>query len=675
MIKRSSLQHAGSKHQRMRYIDHRGQAISLGKELGAGGEGAVFEIVGEKRFVAKIYHAPAPPEKSQKLSLMVRFAPPGITDFAAWPLATLHANSSGPTLGLIIPRINTANEVHELYSPAHRKTHFPQADWKFVLRAARNCAIAFNKLHQFGIVIGDVNQGNIFVTRDALVRLIDCDSFQFSTNGRLFRCPVGVAHFVPPELQGARFGDVTRTPNHDNFGLAVVIFHLLFMGRHPFAGRYSGPGDMPIEKAIREFRFAFSEHASRLQMAPPPHSLTLAHLPDSIAQMFELAFSSGSHNADARPTAASWASALERLEASIRSCHYDSGHIYWSQLNACPWCQIIGQGGPNLFISVSIRRALGHRSAFDLQRVWSEIEGVRYLPEDLYQPSNSLPLKVKPRPIPPSLSTNLVRPFLAAATTLTASLVPVGMWYGLPGALLIPLSLFYAVWWLVLTLKSPRNRILRERNSALKAAHTELKRLRDRQRSTADNTLAAFQKKRLELEQLKNKLEQLEAKRNAEVQTLNQQLRQRQLDAHLQQCFLHDARIHGIGPTRIATLESYGVETAYDIRAELIRQVPGFGPAFTSRLLTWRKAKEAEFRYSPGLGLPQSVLGQVDLKYAQLRLQIEHQLLRGPDDLRRISSQGRKDLEKVNITLARLNFEVAQRQVDLELVSRIPWWK
>ena len=37
---------------------------------------------------------------------------------------------------------------------------------------------------------------------------------------------------------------------HDRFGLALVVFHLLFMGRHPFAGRYQHADDMPIEQAI-----------------------------------------------------------------------------------------------------------------------------------------------------------------------------------------------------------------------------------------------------------------------------------------------------------------------------------------------------------------------------------------------------------------------------------------
>ena len=83
------------------------------------------------------------------------------------------------------------------------------------------------------------------------MRLIGCDSFQITAGGRCFTCDVGVPMFTPPELQERSLTGVIRSENHDNFGLAVVIFQVLFMGSHPFAGRRPGGGDMPIEQAIK----------------------------------------------------------------------------------------------------------------------------------------------------------------------------------------------------------------------------------------------------------------------------------------------------------------------------------------------------------------------------------------------------------------------------------------
>ena len=74
-----------------------------------------------------------------------------------------------------------------------------------------------------------------------------------------------------PELQGGRLDRTDRTANHDAFGLAVMAFQLLFMGRHPFVGGFLGGSDMPMERAIEEFRFAYSSDRNRTRMEAPPH--------------------------------------------------------------------------------------------------------------------------------------------------------------------------------------------------------------------------------------------------------------------------------------------------------------------------------------------------------------------------------------------------------------------
>lgn len=47
-------------------FDQQGKAVQLGKLLGRGGEGAVFEIVGQPDLVAKIYHPDKARERQQK---------------------------------------------------------------------------------------------------------------------------------------------------------------------------------------------------------------------------------------------------------------------------------------------------------------------------------------------------------------------------------------------------------------------------------------------------------------------------------------------------------------------------------------------------------------------------------------------------------------------------------
>jgi DNA-binding helix-hairpin-helix protein with protein kinase domain len=137
-----------------------------------------------------------------------------------------------------MPKIADCKDIHHLYSPKSRRTVFLRADWRFLIRAATNIARAFRVVHEAGYIIGDVNHGSILVGQDATVRLIDCDSFQVTSGERCFLCEVGVETFTPPELQEKDFSRAVRTAHHDNFGLAVMVFLMLFMGRYPFAGRY-----------------------------------------------------------------------------------------------------------------------------------------------------------------------------------------------------------------------------------------------------------------------------------------------------------------------------------------------------------------------------------------------------------------------------------------------------
>ena len=183
-------------------------------------------------FVAKIYRQTLPHDRAEKIRFMSGLP---IGDFlaklTAWPV-DLVSRRSGEPIGMLMPKIVGGKDIHRLYSPKSRCSEFTTADWRFLILAAANTARAFAVVHEAGYVIGDVNHGG-YVTQDATVRLIDCDSFQVIVAGRRFLCELGVEDFTPPELQGTPFTGIVRTSNHDNFGLAVLIFRLLFHGAPP----------------------------------------------------------------------------------------------------------------------------------------------------------------------------------------------------------------------------------------------------------------------------------------------------------------------------------------------------------------------------------------------------------------------------------------------------------
>ena len=322
-------------------------SIRLGQELGRGGEGAVFAVEGQKDRVAKLYSSPPDCEKARKIAYMARSENSSLLNIAAWPLDLL-IDGKEAVHGFIMPRIDASGAIHELYGPKSRSGAFPKADFRFLVHVATNVARAFAVVHGQGHVVGDVKHDNLLVEADGSVKLIDCDSFQIRIakghdRPNVYTCDVGVPLYTAPELQGRRLRGFERTVNHDRFGLAVLLFHLLYMGRHPFAGRYSGPGEMPVEKAIGEYRFAYGPDCAANGMERPPGTVPLETMGDHIARLFIQAFGRDG-SGDGRPVAATWVEALGKLKSDLRVCPQESWHHYPRELAACPWCPVESQG-------------------------------------------------------------------------------------------------------------------------------------------------------------------------------------------------------------------------------------------------------------------------------------------------------------------------------------------
>ena len=245
-----------------------------------------------------------------------------------------------------MPNIQGYAPIHRLYNPGERKRHFPNADWSFLVATARNVAAAFATIHSRGHIIGDVNQNNLLVSKNTTIQLLDCDSFQITTSQNIYLCEVGVAHFTPPELQSIQsFNRQIRTTNHDNFGLALLCFHLLLMGRHPFAG-----GADSIEEAIKKLLFPYSNTAQSKNLKPPPNSLGLSVLSQELGIYFEESFSTIGIS-KCRPEAKDWVIALDKLLKHLTQCQREVGHKYYSGLQQCPWCTLEQKSGIIYFIS------------------------------------------------------------------------------------------------------------------------------------------------------------------------------------------------------------------------------------------------------------------------------------------------------------------------------------
>jgi DNA-binding helix-hairpin-helix protein with protein kinase domain len=600
-------------------VDANNRPVKLGAEIARGGEGIVYEVPTDPSVVAKIYLGTPDRNKIGKLSAMGTMATKDILKFAAWPTTTLHQN--GSVVGLLMPRVPPGSKpIHELYTPKTRLREYPSANWQFLVNVAANVTRAFAAIHRSGHVIGDVNHGNILVGPNGIASFIDCDSFQIRSNGHIFLCEVGVSTYTPPELQNKAFNQIVRTQNHDSFGLAVLIFHLLFMGRHPFAGRYSGTGYMPIERAIGECRFAFGRLAGQMQMSPPPDSLLLSQIATTVADAFERAFSPDAARGTGRPTPMEWLSHLEQFQRDLTRCKSNPVHIYYARLSECPWCRIESHGVV-LFIDVGIAITPG----LNIDILWARLNGLPPLGALPSLPTlASLNVHVEPTAEASALGRRRkIRIALGILAIVASVSIAIGANFGaFPSLIFIAITIVFAY-------KLPQN-LQRQRAAAVDAVAVCQRENQVLQtRYASESSGEKFTAKMKELNNLRAEYAQLPLLRQTKLQHLEKNKYQLQLNQFLDRISLSDARIPKIGPGRKAMLASFGIDTAADVSYGSVTQVPGIGPTYAANLLAWRQTVERRFRFNPAGAIPKSEIERVDREIRNRRSELEGSISRG----------------------------------------------
>ena len=334
------------------------EVVTLRSQIYAGGEGRICPIAENPHLVAKVYHQ-ITDAHVYKLAAMIEKPPEdpmaGKHTSIAWPVDFLFTNDSNPrVVGYLMPLVTGMRPVFDFYNPKTRRQYCPLFNYAYLCRAARNLASAVHALHARGYVIGDVNESNILVSDTTLVTLVDTDSFQVPDpkHNCIWRCPVGKPEFTPPELQGRKFADVDRAPEHDLFGMGVMIFQMLMEGTHPFAGKFQGLGDPPpVEQRISSGHFPHGRNGN-VPYDPPPTGLPFATLNPNLQKLFRQCFVDGHANPKVRPDAQTWRYALQGAEDAMRKCSANDQHFYSGHLGVCPWCVRVQQlGGRDAFPS------------------------------------------------------------------------------------------------------------------------------------------------------------------------------------------------------------------------------------------------------------------------------------------------------------------------------------
>ena len=302
------------------FQDENGNPIVPSRQLGQpGGEGTVYAIADRPGSVVKIWHSNKIPQDAEaKIEYLAKnpVKPDlGATWSITWPEGPVKEN--GAIVGYTMPIYQgdpAEWESMEQYyiRRAAQSTGAAQAREILIddrVRMARNLALGFRAVHAAGYVIGDVNEKNVVVNRQNDITMVDCDSYGFTDadTGRAFSNQMGRPEFQAPEAQDNRDN---RNSNHDCFGLAILIFHLLTTF-HPYMVTGQHAQDYP-EYSDRIKAWLFPPASGGSVSAPDHYNEAWDRLTEKQQELFLRCFDQ-KNEGEPRPAPEDWVEALQEM--------------------------------------------------------------------------------------------------------------------------------------------------------------------------------------------------------------------------------------------------------------------------------------------------------------------------------------------------------------------------
>ncbi len=296
------------------YIQNQRYQLDAANLIQSGGEGMVF---GLGNTAVKLYHQPTLAQ-ADKLHHWLAQRWPLPADVLA-PCAPVH-DKKGQLIGLQMPRLpTTAQPLKQLGQPTF---------WQQQALTTRQIVPLFHqlhqtlsRLHQLHIVVGDLNETNIyFIPQSSQSYWIDVDSYQFAN----FPCPVAMPAFLDPTLYhvtnfGAR---PCFTPLTDWYAFTVLLVKSLLQV-HPYGG---------VHRQHKSLQARATAKVSILDgsVTYPPRARPPETLSDDLLHYLHRTFDKG----ERRPFPAHL---LQQYAQNLRTCPH-CGLDFPSNRRGCPAC-------------------------------------------------------------------------------------------------------------------------------------------------------------------------------------------------------------------------------------------------------------------------------------------------------------------------------------------------
>jgi len=279
--------------------------LQLEKKIGEGGEGKIFTT--PRGSICKVYlKSKLTEHRVNKLQLMLSKPVdiPGI----CWPLDIIHNQNDEP-VGYMMPKAEGLPIQQAVFIRAIFEKSFPNWNRRHLVAFTRTFLERIKTLQDRNVLIGDLNPMNILIKSESEVYFVDTDSYQLE----MFPCPVGMAHFTAPEIQGKNYSTFLRTPEHEHFALATMLFMILLPGKPPYSHQGGGNPAGNIKKGL--FPYPFEENSKR--KAPiGSWRYIWSNLPYKTKEAFYNCFTSGK-----RPTTDEWLHLIRHYQTTLLHGH------------------------------------------------------------------------------------------------------------------------------------------------------------------------------------------------------------------------------------------------------------------------------------------------------------------------------------------------------------------
>lgn len=320
-----------------RIINEHGQAYELERELGRGGQGAVFAVKGGKRAIKMLFDRSRSRREVLRGQLQhIQRMRSELRDLAiAYPLEMLQPPHLGYVMELLTGMVPISRLINIPRNVGSR------AEWylsggglrRRLLLLAR-CAEVLAQLHGKGLVYSDPSPNNIFVSAELdgyEIRLIDADNLHYesSTFTRKFYTP----GYGAPELVLEKSGVNTLTDAH---AFAVIAFQSL-CSIHPLIGDLVLDGEPELEEQALKGSLPWvddPEDRSNATVHGLPRDIVLS---PNLKKLCQRCFGEGLWQQTLRPGMSQWVENLYSAADFTLTCP-DCHSTYYGNQKCCPWC-------------------------------------------------------------------------------------------------------------------------------------------------------------------------------------------------------------------------------------------------------------------------------------------------------------------------------------------------